>query len=347
MVKEVKINFSPQVSNLLGNLLDISCWILSNISMNANIPEVYRLMKQAMHNLSYAIHGKEEKIEQVILALVAGGHILIEDIPGVGKTTLARALAKTVDGLFNRIQFTPDLLPTDITGMNIFKQSDSSFSFHSGPLFANIVLADEINRASPRTQSALLEAMSEERVTVDGTRHLLPTPFIVLATQNPIEYHGTYPLPEAQLDRFMLQISLGYLPMDKEQSLLINRTSEDPVEKLSAVLSLESLRMLRKTVDHILIEESIGEYMLAIIQATRQHAQLRLGVSTRGTLLYGRIVRARAMMNQRDYVIPEDVKSLAIPVLSHRILLDTKSQYQGTSRESIIAEIINTIKVPK
>jgi MoxR-like ATPase len=315
--------------------------------MNLNISEVYRLMKEAMNNLSRVIHGKEEKIEQVILALVAGGHILIEDIPGVGKTTLARTLAKTVDGLFNRIQFTPDLLPTDITGMNIFKQDEGAFLFHPGPLFANIVLADEINRASPRTQSALLEAMSEERVTVDGNRHSLPAPFIVLATQNPIEYHGTYPLPEAQLDRFMLQISMGYLSPDKEQALLMNRTSEDPVDNLASVLSLESLKMLRTSVDHVHLEKSVSEYLLAIVRATRQHSQLRLGVSTRGTLLYGRIVRAKAMMNQRDYVIPEDVASLAIPVLSHRILLDTKSQYQGTSRDSIIAEIINTIKVPK
>lgn len=315
--------------------------------MNPDILKFYRLMKQASDNLSGVIQGKEEKIEQVILALVAGGHVLIEDIPGVGKTTLARALAKTVDGLFTRIQFTPDLLPTDITGINIFNQDGGTFSFHPGPLFANIVLADEINRASPRTQSALLEAMSEERVTVDGIRHPLPSPFIVLATQNPIEYHGTYPLPEAQLDRFMLQLSMGYLAPDKEQRLIINRTSEDPVETISPVLSLESLKDLRNAVDHVHIEESVSEYLLAIIQATRRHPQLRLGVSTRGTLLYSRIVRAKAMMGQRDYVIPEDVKSLAVPVLSHRVLLDTKSQYQGTSRESIIAEIISTVRVPR
>lgn len=315
--------------------------------MNPEIPEAYRLMKQACDNLSRVIQGKEEKIEQVILAMVAGGHVLIEDIPGVGKTTLARALARTVDGVFTRIQFTPDLLPTDITGINIFNQDRGTFAFHPGPLFANIVLADEINRASPRTQSALLEAMSEERVTVDGTRHPLPTPFIVLATQNPIEYHGTYPLPEAQMDRFMLQISMGYLAPDKEQNLVMNRTSEDPVETISAVLPLESLRKLCHAVDHIHIEASVSEYILAIVQATRRHPQLRLGVSTRGTLLYSRIIRAMAMMRQRDYVIPEDVKSLAVPVLSHRVLLDVKSQYQGTSRDGILAEILNTIKVPK
>ncbi len=315
--------------------------------MNLPVQEASRLMKQASDNLSLVIKGKSEKIELVILALVAGGHILIEDIPGVGKTTLAKALAKTIDGTFSRIQFTPDLLPTDITGINIFKQTESSFSFHPGPIFAHIVLADEINRASPRTQSALLEAMSEEHVTVDGTCHPLPSAFIVLATQNPIEYHGTYPLPEAQLDRFMLQIDMGYLPQDEEQNLLINRTREEPVEKISPVLSLPSLAQLKSSVDTILIEKSISQYMLEIVQATRRHPQLRLGVSTRGTLLYGRIVRARAMLHQRDYVLPEDVKSLAIPVLAHRVLLDTKSQYEGSSRLEIISQIISTIKTPK
>jgi len=306
-----------------------------------------KLMESVKKNIAVVINGKEDNIELVVLALVAGGHVLIEDIPGVGKTTLSRALAKTVDGKFNRIQFTPDLLPTDITGMNIFDRNNNNFVFKRGPLFANIVLGDEINRASPRTQSALLEAMSEEQVTVDGKTYKLPAPFMTLATQNPIDYHGTYPLPEAQLDRFMLQIDLGHLPEDQELSLILHRTRHDPVESISAVLSLEEFELLRESVDTVSVEESVGHYLIKIVQASRKHPQLRLGVSTRGALLYGRIVRARALMYGRDYVIPEDVKQLAVYVLSHRILLDTKSQYGGISRTDIILDIINSINVPR
>ncbi|MGE0268182.1 MAG: AAA family ATPase [Candidatus Omnitrophota bacterium] len=315
--------------------------------MSLSIQQASQLMKSANDNLSLVIHGKENKIELVILALIASGHILIEDIPGIGKTTLARVLAKTIDGSFHRIQFTPDLLPTDITGINIFNQSDNSFSFKPGPLFANIVLADEINRASPRTQSALLEAMSEQQVTIDGTSHSLPSPFIVLATQNPVEYHGTYPLPEAQLDRFMLQIDLGYPPKEKEQRLIINRTTTDPVEDISPVLNLNDLTQLRTIVDQVSIEESVSAYILDLIEETRHHPQIRLGVSTRGTLLYARMVRARAIYYERDFVLPEDVKMLAVHVLAHRILLDTKAQYSGISREKIITDIVSSVKVPR
>src|SRR3989339_256906 len=315
--------------------------------MSLSINDASKLMQAVRDNISLVIHGKEDKLQLVVLALVSGGHILIEDIPGVGKTTLARAISKTVDGEFNRIQFTPDLLPTDITGNNIFDKDTNAFIFKKGPIFANILLGDEINRASPRTQSALLEAMSEEQVTVDGESHYLPQPFIVIATQNPIDYHGTYPLPEAQLDRFRLQIDLGYPPENKEKALLISRTSADPVDSISSVLSLDDFKLLRELVDKVKIEESISDYLLKIVLETRLHRQLRLGVSTRGTLLYGRIVRARAIMNGRDYVIPEDVKELATYVLSHRILLDTKAQYGGIARSSIIADIISAIKVPR
>jgi len=304
-------------------------------------------MEAIISNLSRVIQGKEDKIELFVLALVAGGHILIEDIPGVGKTTLARALSKTIDGKFSRIQFTPDLLPSDITGIDVYHQSLEKFIFKSGPIFSNILLADEINRASARTQSALLEAMNEEHVTIDGTTHPLPIPFIVLATQNPIEYHGTYPLPEAQLDRFMLQIDLGYPPLEIEQSLAVNRTSQDPVDTIATVISLDELNALRASIDDVKIESSVSRYLLQIVTATRHHAQLRLGVSTRGTLLYARICRALAHLQGRDYVIPEDVKRLAKPVLSHRILLNTKAQYGGVSPSDIIQETLEMEKVPR
>jgi len=283
--------------------------------MSIDLANTNNQLKAIISNLSRVIEGKEDKIELLVLALVAGGHILIEDIPGVGKTTLARTLAKTIDGKFSRIQFTPDLLPTDITGINVYQQSSEAFSFKSGPIFCNILLADEINRASARTQSALLEAMSEEHVTIDGNAHPLPKPFIVLATQNPIEYHGTYPLPEAQLDRFMLQIDLGYPPLEIEQSLAVNRTSKDPVENINTVISLDTLNELHTKVDDVKMESSVSQYLLQIVTATRHQAQLRLGVSTRGTLLYARISRALALLRGRDYVIPEDVKRLAIPAL--------------------------------
>jgi MoxR-like ATPase len=315
--------------------------------MNPSHVHTNQQMQAIIANLSKVILGKEEKIELLVLALVAGGHILIEDIPGVGKTTLARALAKSIDGKFSRIQFTPDLLPTDITGINFYQQSEGKFIFKPGPVFSNILLADEINRASARTQSALLEAMSEEHVTIDGEAHFLPKPFIVLATQNPVEYHGTYPLPEAQLDRFMLQIDLGYPPLDIEESLAINRSSQDPVETIEKVISLEELDTLRASVDHVKIEASISQYLLQIVLATREHPHIRLGVSTRGTLLYARIVRALAILEGRDFVIPEDVKRLAIPVISHRILLNTKAQYSGITAPNIIQEILDAERVPR
>lgn len=315
--------------------------------MNNCIEDNRRHMQQIVANLAKVIQGKQDKLELFVLGLVAGGHILIEDIPGVGKTTLARTLAKIVDGQFSRIQFTPDLLPSDITGMNVFQPVTGEFVFKKGPIFSNIVLADEINRASARTQSALLEAMSEEHVTIDGKTLVLPKPFIVLATQNPVEYHGTYPLPEAQLDRFMLQVDLGYPPYEIEQMLIVNRTSEDPVDTVETSMSLETLNSLRAAVDRVMMETSISQYLLQIVTATRQHVNIRLGVSTRGTLLYARIARAAALFAGRDYVIPEDIKRLAIPVLSHRILLNNKAQYTGSAASYILEEILSSIAVPR
>jgi MoxR-like ATPase len=314
---------------------------------NSTLDKVSGQMRSLIQNLAKVIQGKEDKIELLVLAMTAGGHILIEDIPGVGKTTLARSLSRSIAGKFTRIQFTPDLLPTDITGVNIYEQSSEKFVFKKGPVFSNIILADEINRASARTQSALLEAMSDEHVTVDGTTHPLPTPFIVLATQNPIEYHGTYPLPEAQLDRFLLQIDLGYPPPEVELSLAVNRTSVDPVDSIGTVISLEDLLSLRMCVDAVKLEASVSRYLLSIVHATRGHPSIRLGVSTRGTLLYARIARACALLDGRDYVIPEDVKRMAVPALSHRLILDSQSQYGGSSASDITQEIVSNIKVPR
>lgn len=315
--------------------------------MSIAIKEMHAPMRSMVDNLSKVIEGKQDRLELFVLGLVAGGHILIEDIPGVGKTTLARALAKTIDGQFARIQFTPDLLPSDITGINVYQPASAQFIFKKGPVFANIVLADEINRASARTQSALLEAMSEEHVTIDGQTLFLPKPFIVLATENPVEYHGTYPLPEAQLDRFMLQVDLGYPPPKIEQSLVINRTSEDPVDKAETIISLDMLNQLRGAVDHVRIEGSVSEYLLEIVTQTRQHPQIRLGVSTRGTLLYARIARAKALFEGRDFVIPEDLKALAASALSHRILLNNKAQYAGSSSKDVVEEILLSVAVPR
>ena len=315
--------------------------------MDSTIEQTGLQMRAVAENLSKVLKGKNDKVELVVQALASGGHILIEDIPGVGKTTLARALAKSVNGKFSRVQFTPDLLPTDITGVNIYKQNEGIFSFSPGPIFANILLADEINRASPRTQSAMLEAMSEGHVTIDGTAHPLPSPFIVLATQNPVEYHGTYPLPEGQLDRFMLQIDLGYPPRKMERELVLNRTSRDPVDTIEPVLSLSSLHELQVKIDNVRLEDSVSEYLMNIVDATRQYGKVRLGVSTRGALLYARIARARALYDGRDYVLPEDVKALAEPVLAHRILLNGGNEQGTDTRKTIITDILKTIQVPK
>ncbi len=304
-------------------------------------------MQAVRENLGRVIRGKADRIALVVDALVAGGHVLIEDIPGVGKTTLARALARSVAGEFHRIQFTPDLLPTDITGVRVYNQKQEEFVFVPGPVFTHILLGDEINRASPRTQSALLEAMSEGRVTIDGRSYDLPSPFIVLATQNPVEYHGTYPLPEAQLDRFMLQIDLGYPPPEEERALVVSRTRRDPVADLEPILSLAELEALRDAVDTVRLDESVSGYLLAIVEATRGHPQVGLGVSTRGTLHYGRMARAHALAAGRDYVLPEDVKDLAVPVLAHRLILDAKARYGGTPRVQVITEILATIPVPR
>lgn len=298
------------------------------------------------NNLNSVIKGKNAVIELLIISLAAGGNVLMEDVPGVGKTTLAKALALSIQGIFNRVQFTPDLLPSDILGSSIYNPRESSFFFRRGPIFANILLADEINRASPRTQSALLEAMSEHQVSIEGQPHALPNPFMVIATENPIEYHGTYPLPEAQLDRFAMQLSLGYPAADDELKILFDRKECDPVDNIKPVLDAAQIIAIQTTVKKIDIEQSVADYMLRLVRTTRTDQRLLLGASPRSLLILSRCAQASAFMSGRSYVIPDDIKKLAAVVLAHRVVLDNKSKYSGISAAFVINEIVAKTKVP-
>ncbi|MBI5546635.1 MAG: MoxR family ATPase [Deltaproteobacteria bacterium] len=300
-----------------------------------------------LEGLEKVIRGKREQLELLLGCVAAGGHALLEDIPGTGKTTLAKALALLSGCAFKRIQFTPDLLPSDILGTAVFNPREGTFSFKPGPIFANVVIADEINRASPRTQSALLEALSEQQVTVDGQTHPLVSPFLCIATQNPIEFHGTYPLPEAQLDRFALQLSLGYAPEAEERAILAAHRHGSPLQGLSPVATAEDLASLQKAVESVVVEDSIADYALRIVHATREHPSVRLGVSMRGALHLARMAQARALLKGRDYVLPEDLKALAVPVLAHRLVLDTRAKYAGTDRRELMTELAGTVPLPR
>jgi len=297
-------------------------------------------------NLSSVIHGKDEVIEMVMVALCAGGHVLMEDVPGVGKTTLAKALASSIDGVFTRIQFTPDLLPADIVGSSVYNPKDGSFSFRPGPIFANILLADEINRASPRTQSALLEAMNEHQVSIEGRTYPLPDPFLVIATENPVEYHGTYPLPEAQLDRFAMQLPMGYPDEVTELEILYVRQTEDPLAHLRPIVSCADVARLHAEVRKTGIEKSVGRYMVQLIRETRHDARIQLGASPRALLTLARCAQARAFMLGRDYVLPDDVKHLAPSVLAHRLVLDNKAKHGGQTSHALLAELLASVAVP-
>jgi MoxR-like ATPase len=297
-------------------------------------------------NLSQVIRGKDQLLDLILVALCSNGHVLLEDVPGVGKTTLAKALARSVRGDFRRIQFTPDLLPTDIAGGMIYCAQTGDFSFRPGPIFSHVLLADEINRASPRTQSALLEAMSERQVTVEGKSYPLAAPFMVLATQNPIEYHGTYPLPEAQLDRFAMRLEIGYPDESEELEIVLGQRHEHPLEQLSPVTDIEEILKLQQQVRDVQVEESVTRYLAALVRETRQEPRLRLGASPRATLTYYRTCQALAFVEGRDYVIPDDVQRLAVPVLAHRLMLDTKAKYSGLKAAQVLAEIISRLKVP-
>ncbi len=303
-------------------------------------------LKKLKENLKSVIKGKDGVIDHVIIALCAGGHILMDDVPGVGKTTLAKALAFSINGSFNRVQFTPDLLPSDITGSSIYNPKSAEFSFRQGPIFTNVFLADEINRASPRAQSALLEAMNEGQVTVDGDTYLLTRPFLVIATENPIEYQGTYPLPEAQLDRFAMQLEIGYPTEEDELEILYSRQNGDPIDMLKPVIDCNDISAIQDSVRQVKVEESIGHYIVKVIRATRENLNIKLGASPRAFLSLTRCAQAKAFYEERDFIIPDDVKQLASPVLAHRIILENKAKYAGAKKQDIFQALLNKIDIP-
>jgi MoxR-like ATPase len=297
-------------------------------------------------NVARVIVGKEDVIELCLVALLCEGHVLLEDVPGIGKTTLAKALARSVGCTFSRIQFTPDLLPSDVTGILYFNQKSQEFEFRPGPILAQVVLADEINRATPRTQSALLEAMQERQVTVDVETMRLPRPFLVLATQNPIELEGTFPLPEAQVDRFLMKVALGYPNEADENAILLRYEREDPLETLAPVVSADDLLAMQTQVRSILVEDSVREYVVQVVRATREHPAVELGVSPRGTLALYKTAQALAALRGRTYVVPDDVKHLAPPVLTHRLIISPQTRLRGRRPEEVVAEIVDTVPVP-
>lgn len=303
--------------------------------------------KQIHQNIDLAVKGKGEVIELLILALVCGGHVLIEDVPGVGKTTLGKALARSVDVSFGRIQFTPDLLPVDITGTSVFNRATGTFEFRPGPVFSNIVLADEINRASPKAQSALLEAMGEQQVTIDGVTRYLESPFTVIATQNPLEYEGTYPLPESQLDRFLMRLEVGYPDRASEDSILMDRGAREPVDLIGPVVDASVVRWMSDRLEEVHVSGALRSYLLDVASATRRHPGLALGLSPRGVLAVLRVARARAASLNRDFVTPDDVKALAPAMLPHRLLPKPDSRVRGLRSSDIVTEIIDSVPVPR
>lgn len=310
-------------------------------------PELDSLVRQLEANITQVVLGKQDVVRLAIVALLAGEHLLLEDSPGLGKTLVGKALARSVSGTFRRIQFTPDLLPADITGSSVYNTLSQEFTFAPGPVFANVVLADEINRTTPRTQSALLEAMGEGQVSVDGQSHPLPKPFLVIATQNPLEFEGTYPLPESQLDRFLLRISVGYPDRARQLELLTSHREGEPVDRLAPVLNGAQVVELQQAVRRVAVDEAINGYLLDLVESTRNCPDLRVGVSIRGGLSLYRASQALALVEGRNYVVPDDVKRLAVPVLAHRVI--TKSYLHGDQREaveSLIRRLTDAVPVP-
>ena len=297
-------------------------------------------------NVHQVIKGKPEVIRLALVCLLAEGHLLVEDVPGVGKTQLARALAVSIDASSHRVQFTPDLLPSDVTGVTIFNQQTRQFVFHPGPVFANIVLADEINRASPKTQSALLEVMEERQVSVDGATYQVPRPFVVIATQNPVDMDGTYPLPEAQLDRFLVRTRVGYPNHEAEMEILAGQKETSPLDRLSAVVSADEVRSMVAAIPLVYAADGVRDYLVRMVAATRSDPRLRLPVSPRGSVALLRGARAHAVLDGRNYVTPEDVKTLAVPILAHRVILTPETELAGTRAEDVIAQIAADLPVP-
>jgi len=301
---------------------------------------------RVVENLGSAVHASPETLRLPLLCLLAEGHVLVEDVPGVGKTVLAKALARSLDLTFHRVQFTPDLLPADVTGVNVFDRQSGAFRFRPGPVFANIVLVDEINRASPKTQSALLEAMQEGQVTVDGATHMLVRPFLVVATQNPVEYEGTYPLPEAQLDRFAVRMTIGYPPLGEEARMLAEQTTEPPLDQLEPVAQHDELVAAITAARAIHVEESINRFVVGLLRHTRASDRLALGGSPRSGIALLRLAKARALVERRDFVVPEDVISLATPVLAHRLILAPEARATGVTVEEVVTEALEATPAP-
>ena len=302
--------------------------------------------QQVVSNVERVIIGKRQAVEMLLIALLCRGHVLLEDVPGTGKTVLAKSIARSIGCSFKRIQFTPDLLPSDVTGISIFNQQSREFEFRPGPVIAQIVLADEINRATPKTQSSLLEAMDERQITVDGTTYPLPAPFIVLATQNPIEYEGTFPLPEAQLDRFLIRLHMGYPERKDEIAILKRQRQSHPFDSLPTITSADELLHFQEAVKEIFLDDLVEEYIVSLVTATRHHEDVYLGASTRGSLALYRVSQAWAALQGRDYVIPDDVKQLAGAVLGHRMIVSPAARIRNVSARTIVDEIITAVAVP-